>query len=104
MIRTSLYLPESLHQYLLVMARRQGRSVSELARDLFRRALAQSGPGDVLETYAALDRLEGIGDTDTIDASTMVDEVLYGEHGAWQGDRGETGLWTLAPQKVRHGQ
>jgi predicted DNA-binding protein len=102
MIRTSLYLPEDLHQRLLVLSQRKGQSFSRLARVLFNQALDRPEYHDVLKTYEALDRLDGIGDSDIVDASTTVDEVLYGEHGAWLGDRGEVGLWTLMPRKASH--
>jgi hypothetical protein len=104
MIRTSLYLPDALHQHLLVLSQRKGQSFSELARVLFCQAIEQGESSHILGTYEALDQMEGIGENDITDASMTVDQTLYGGNGAWQGDRGETGLWTLAPQKVSDDQ
>lgn len=39
MIRTTLLLPAPLHQQLVAVSRQQGRSLSELARDLLHRGL-----------------------------------------------------------------
>jgi len=35
--------------------------------------------------YDDLAELEGVGDPGITDASTTIDETLYGEHGAWRG-------------------
>ena len=35
--------------------------------------------------YGNLMKLQGLGSKDVRDGSTTIDEVLYGEHGAWRG-------------------
>ncbi len=42
--------------------------------------------------YTVLDEMNGIGGKGIVDASTTIDEVLYGENGAWRG--------TMPPKKV----
>jgi hypothetical protein len=39
--------------------------------------------------YEVLNQLEGIGPKGVTDASTTIDEVLYGEKGVWRGSEPE---------------
>jgi len=57
MVRTQLYLDEPIHRRLQVLARRQGRTVSELVRDALVRAY---GAPDVDERAATLRGIEGL--------------------------------------------
>ncbi|PIR59227.1 MAG: hypothetical protein COU69_01420 [Candidatus Pacebacteria bacterium CG10_big_fil_rev_8_21_14_0_10_56_10] len=59
-------------------------NVSELARDLLDRALAKRERAKIKHTYQVLKELDGIGGEDVTDASTTIDEVLYGEEGEWK--------------------
>ncbi len=102
MIRISLYPPKDLYQHLLVAARRQGKSTSHLVRILIAKTLLAEGDQRLEKVFHTWSKVKGIGKDPTFDASTTIDEVLYGENGAWKGDRGETGLWMLIPQKVSH--
>ena len=85
MIRTSLFLPNALHQRLHILSKRQRKTLSDVARELFEKSLASQEENAILRTYQALDALDGIGDPTVTDASTTINEVLYGEHGAWKG-------------------
>ncbi len=96
MIRTSLMLPTQMHQRLVILSKRRGQTFSELVRDLFRQALVSEGKDSIAQTYQALDALEGMGGEEVTGASATVDEVLYGEKGAWRGDSGEDGLWLMS--------
>jgi hypothetical protein len=82
MIRTSLFLPEALHQDLLITARQEGSSLTELVRDLLDQAVAKRRKGQVKRMYTVLKTLRGKGRPDVADASSTIDEVLYGEQGA----------------------
>ena len=42
-------------------------------------------PNQISRIYEGLRELEGIGDKSVTDASDTIDEVLYGENGAWKG-------------------
>ncbi len=57
MIRTQLYLDEGVHARLRSLARRQGRTISDLVRDLLSRAL---GGGVADERLASLRAIEGL--------------------------------------------
>lgn len=57
MIRTQLYLDEGVHARLRSLARKQGRTVSDLVRDVLMRAL---GGGAADERLASLRAIEGL--------------------------------------------
>ena len=42
-------------------------------------------PNQISRMYKGLRELKGIGDKSVTDASETIDEVLYGENGAWKG-------------------
>ena len=85
MIRTSLFLPEQLHQRLVFVARQEQMNLSELVRELLDRALAREEKTKPRQMYQVLKELDGKGEPEITDASTTIDAVLYGEAGAWKG-------------------
>jgi len=46
---------------------------------------SDADPDHISRMYEGLRELEGIGDKSVTDASETIDEVLYGENGAWKG-------------------
>jgi predicted DNA-binding protein len=84
MIRTSVFLPATLHQRLLMLSGYEGKSLSDLVRELLDRALVAREQARIARTYKALEKLEGICKDKITDASTTINETLYGEHGAWR--------------------
>jgi len=56
MVRTQLYLDESVHRRLRGLARQQGRTISELVRDALVRAYGAGGD----EREATLRAIEGL--------------------------------------------
>jgi hypothetical protein len=56
MVRTQLYLDEPIHRRLLALARRQGRTLSELVRDALVRVYGQ----DTDEREATRRAIEGL--------------------------------------------
>jgi hypothetical protein len=89
MIRTSLLLPNTLHKRLLTVAKQEDTTLSSLARDLLDKALAKREQTQLKHMYEVLNQLEGIGPKGVTDASTTIDEVLYGEKGVWRGSEPE---------------
>lgn len=85
MIRTSLNLPSSLHQRLHLVARWQQKSVSNLVRDLLAQALAKQEAQHLDRAYDALRQVKGIAQGQMPDASTRIDDLLYGKAGVWKG-------------------
>lgn len=57
MVRTQLYLDEAIHRRLRTLARRQGRTLSELVRDALRQAY---GKPHADEQEATLRAIEGL--------------------------------------------
>ncbi len=66
-IRTQLYLDEQIHSRLRDLARKQGRTISELVRDALARTYGTTGPNELLASLRAVSGLwkdrEDIGDT-----------------------------------------
>lgn len=85
MTRTSFILPDTLYQRLMIVAKQDGKSVSALMRELLDKALAKREEKRIKHMYSVLKELDGIGGNEITDASTTIDEVLYGEKGAWRG-------------------
>jgi len=46
---------------------------------------SDADPDHISKIYEGLRELKGIGDKSVTDASETIDEVLYGENGAWKG-------------------
>ncbi|MCL4252050.1 MAG: hypothetical protein KJ065_28120 [Anaerolineae bacterium] len=78
MIRTTLLLPAPLHQQLVAVSRQQGRSLSELARDLLHRGLTDRQSEQRQRTYALLRQMRGGGTSLPETAHLSNDELVYG--------------------------
>lgn len=85
MMRTSIILPNTLHQRLVWTAQSLNTTMSDLVRDLLDKALATQEQGRIERMYQALFKLKGICKEPFTDTSSQIDEILYGEHGAWRG-------------------
>lgn len=81
----SMQLPEALHQRLVIAARKENEALSAYARRLLDRALAQKEQARIERTYQALAKVKGIYKEKVTDASSTINETLYGEKGAWKG-------------------
>lgn len=86
MLRTTLYLSEMTHLRLKQASKKQNTSISKLTETILDKTLARHEAADLEHIYQAFESLEGIGRTDITDASTTINEVLYGAKGAWQGN------------------
>ena len=85
MARTTLVLPDALHQRLTLTAKSEGTSLTKLVGDLLSKALAKREKSQLEQIYEGLNELEGVGEPGVTDASTTIDKLLYGEKGAWRG-------------------
>ncbi len=85
MIRTSWMLPDSLHQRLLIVSRSEGKTVSEVGRELLDKALARREVQRNKQVYTVLKELDGKGEHGVTDASSTIDDLLFGNNGAWRG-------------------
>lgn len=85
MIRTSIVLPAPLYQRLSLLAKQDGKKLSELVRDLLDRSIAEQEQQQTAHMYQVLNEMDSMIKSDVTDASSTIDEVLYGERGAWRG-------------------
>jgi len=85
MIRTSIVLTPALHQRLKMAADYESRTLTEVINNLLDTALESQEQVRLQRTYQALKKVQGICKADLSDASSTIDNVLYGENGAWQG-------------------
>jgi hypothetical protein len=67
MVRTQLYLDEAMHRRLQTLARRQGRTLSDLVREALARAYGRSHADEQAATLRAIEGLwrdrDDIGDS-----------------------------------------
>lgn len=84
--RTSFSLPVTLFHRLQLTARQNNISVSELASRLLDKALARQEQRQIQRTYEVLKEMMGMGGKGDAQVSASIDEVLYGEKGAWRGE------------------
>lgn len=83
MLRATFYLPETLQHRLKTASKRQKKSVSKLAQELLDQGLKGDEQLQLKAMYEALNEIKAIGKDQS--APQSVDEVLYGENGAWRG-------------------
>jgi hypothetical protein len=87
MLRTTVNLPFTLHQRLIIASKQERRSLSQFIGDLLDTALAAQEKIRVQRMYGELRKLDGASKLKIKDASTTINDVLYGEQGAWRGQR-----------------
>lgn len=87
MTRISITLPRSLQQQLVQEAALSGSTVSELVREYLKTQLASSRELERKKSYEAFKKMRGKGGKVEGDpnVSGSIDEILYGENGAWRG-------------------
>ena len=76
MVRTSLVLPDPLHQRLVISARQENKPITKLVCDILDTALVTREAARVEGMYAALDKLDGIGSKGITDASLTINKTL----------------------------
>ncbi len=86
MTRMSITLPVSLQNELITEARIEGKSLSEFVRDFMEIQLEKRAKAKRLLSYKAIESMIGVIKDGTTDTSQKIDEILYGENGAWRGD------------------
>ncbi len=85
MIRTSIALPEPLYHHLTITAKAEKTSVAALVRELLSKTLIAREEKQLDRVYRGLEQLQGIGSQDITDASTTINDLLYGHQGGWRG-------------------
>jgi hypothetical protein len=87
MIRTSVLLPPNLYQQLSMRAAEEKSTVSKMVRSILDVALTHDDSARVRRVYSGLWKIHGKGIPDITDVSSTIDETLYGQNGAWKGER-----------------
>jgi hypothetical protein len=87
MFRTSFYLPITLHQRLEWVSKQERKSISRVVSELLDKALSSQEKLRLARMYPELRKLQGACKEPLVDASTTINETLYGENGAWKGQR-----------------
>jgi len=85
MLRTSIYLPDALYERLRLASKQRKASISVLIRDLVDQGLQAKEHTQLKKIYTGLDRLWGTGNPRVTNASTTINETLYGDRGSWRG-------------------
>jgi hypothetical protein len=82
MVRTSLLLPASLYQRLFSVSKERGQSLSATLRYLLEPILHSEEEVKRRQVYEAFHKVQGISNASITDASTTIDQVLYGQQEA----------------------
>lgn len=86
-VPTTIRMQPSVLERLRFFAQERGRTMSEIMEEGVNHVLEQYESQRLDRLYEGLKQLDGIGDPSITDASTTIDEVLYGEQRAWKGKR-----------------
>jgi hypothetical protein len=84
-IRTTIVLSPLVLQSAKDFAAKKKKSLSEIIEEGVLELMKEEEQQRIKRMHEALSKLEGIGGSDITDASTTIDEVLYGEDGVWRG-------------------
>ena len=82
MIRRTVAFTNTLNQRLKLLAQEGDKKFSTVVRQLLEKALQAEEDTRITRMYQDLEKLRGVGSPDITDASTTINEVLYGESGA----------------------
>lgn len=74
----TLHLSENTHLRLKRAAKKRNTPISKLTEAILDKALARDELADLKQIYQAFEKLEGIAGNDITDASSTIDQVLYG--------------------------
>jgi hypothetical protein len=85
MIRTSILLPPVLHQQVVMTSQQEGKSVTDVIRQAVEQFIETRRKTQLKRIYDVMDQFVGKGPPGITDASSTIDEVLYGENGVWKG-------------------
>jgi hypothetical protein len=95
MIRTSIVLTPALHQQLSLLARQEGKKLSEFVREQLGRMVVEDRQTQINRMYANIQKMRGMIKDNVTDASITINEVLYGNKGSSADDIDNIGLWEL---------
>jgi predicted DNA-binding ribbon-helix-helix protein len=86
-VKTTLTFTPSFFQRLRTIAHAQRLSMSRFVEAELDALFHEWERKKNKRLYQALDKWQGTGSQHITDGSTTINETLYGEHGAWKGQR-----------------
>lgn len=87
--RTTLTFSPAFYERLKRTARTEDKTMSQFVEEKLTTLLAEKEQQQLERIYAGFRRLRGAGQPGITDASSRVDDILYGEQGAWKGHGGK---------------
>jgi predicted DNA-binding protein len=85
MLRTTINLPVALHHQLQFLARGRRTTVADVVREFIEKGITAQQRKLLDDAFEALKAIQGITKGGRPDASTQIDEILYGKEGVWKG-------------------
>lgn len=83
--RTTVSIHPAIIQRLKAYAGQQGKTMSAIIEEGIRNVISQTEHAYVSHIYTVLKELDGSGGKGVKDASTTINDTLYGERGSWKG-------------------
>jgi predicted transcriptional regulator len=85
-VRTTFTIRPSLLERLKIFTRETNRPMSTVVEEGISTVLKRYEEKRLTKMYQGLSELVGVSNVPITDASSNIDEILYGENGAWRGD------------------
>lgn len=86
LIRTTVAFQPSLLQRLKIFAEKRGKTVTEIVEASTREYIEKQEQPQIDQLYQGLFELAGMCKEPVENASTSIDDLLYGDNGAWKGE------------------
>ena len=83
--KTTLSFTSSFRERLKMLSEEHNKSMSQFVEDELEKVLKEKERGKLKHMYSVLREMRGSGSHGITDASSTIDETLYGDHGAWKG-------------------
>jgi metal-responsive CopG/Arc/MetJ family transcriptional regulator len=85
--RTTITMPPHLMLQLKAVSKNEGTTISHLIARAVQQFIQQHQDARLVHMHRTLRTLSGAGGEGARDLSSTIDETLYGEQGAWKGQR-----------------
>ena len=83
--RTTFTFSPGFYERLKRLSQGEHKTMSRFVEEKLTQLLAQQEQQQLGQMYAGLRRLRGTGQVGITDASSRIDDILYGENGTWKG-------------------
>lgn len=83
--KTTLSFTPSFRERLRMLSQEHHKSMSQFVEDELGRALQEKEETQLTQMYRTFRTMRGSGSPGITDASSTIDETLYGRNGVWKG-------------------